>query len=208
MAPSKNKHAPTAESPPPVSNPSSASANISSASSLHMRPNAHFTRDAKLYKLLESVREAFHDLYICWCVRKEADLHISDHLSPFRTMASTFRTASNEVNVGGYEAPPEYVQFMLSVSRLADKLRHLSFLTLPSYLKNYYSSDDIEELKESLGNDYWDFRERLPLPPKKPSSTNTSKASSGKARRVQSPVVVKKEVGTDKVPSFSFSHLS
>ncbi|KAF9256160.1 hypothetical protein L218DRAFT_1028090 [Marasmius fiardii PR-910] len=134
MAPSKNKRAPTAESPPPVPNPLSASANISSVPSLHMRPNAHFTRDAKLYKLLETVREAFHDLYIRW-------------------------TASNEVNVGGYEAPPEYLQFMLS---------------------------------------YWDFRERLPLPPKKPSSTNTSKASSGKARRVQSPVVVKKEVGTDK----------
>ncbi|KAF9259739.1 hypothetical protein L218DRAFT_947370 [Marasmius fiardii PR-910] len=45
---------------------------------------------------------------------------------------------------------------------------------------------------------YWDFREQLPLPPKKPSSANTSKASSGKAQHVQSPVVVKKELGTDK----------
>ncbi|KAF9259935.1 hypothetical protein L218DRAFT_947270 [Marasmius fiardii PR-910] len=173
MAPSKNRCAPTAESPPPVPNPPSASANISSVPSLHMRPNAHFMHDAKLYKLLETICEAFQDLYIRW-------------------------TASNEVNVGGYEAPSEYLQFMLSVSRLANKLRHLSFITPPSYLKNYYSSDDIDELKETLDNDYWDFRERLPLPPKKPSSANTSKASSGKAQRVQSPVVIKKEVGTDK----------
>ncbi|KAF9259685.1 hypothetical protein L218DRAFT_1003533 [Marasmius fiardii PR-910] len=64
MAPSKNKCAPTAESPPPVPNPSSASANISSVPSLHMRPNAHFTCDAKLYKLLETVHEAFQDLRI------------------------------------------------------------------------------------------------------------------------------------------------
>ncbi|KAF9256126.1 hypothetical protein L218DRAFT_1007777 [Marasmius fiardii PR-910] len=180
MAPSKNKHAPTAESPPPVPNPTSASTNISSVPLLHMWPSAHFTRDTKLYKLLETVREAFHDLYICWA------------------MASTFRMASNKVNVGGYEVPSEYLQFMLSVSRLADKLCHLSFITPPLYLENYYSSDDIDELKESLGNNYWDFRERLPLPPKKPLSTNTSKASSGKARRVQSPVVIKKEVSTDK----------
>ncbi|KAF9259688.1 hypothetical protein L218DRAFT_1056526 [Marasmius fiardii PR-910] len=177
MAPSKNRCAPAAESPPPVQDPPSASANISSVPSLHMRPNAYFTCDAKLYKLLETIHEAFHDLYIRWA------------------MASTFRTASNEVNVEGYEVPPEYLQFMLSVSCLADKLRHLSFITLPSFLKNYYSSDDIDKLKETLGNNYW---ERLPLPPKKPSSVKTSKVSSVRIRRVQSPVVVKKEVGTDK----------
>ncbi|KAF9254282.1 hypothetical protein L218DRAFT_1050564, partial [Marasmius fiardii PR-910] len=51
---------------------------------------------------------------------------------------------------------------------------------------------------ETFGNNYWDFREQLPLPPKKPSSANTSKASSGKAWHVQSPVVIKKEVGTNK----------
>ncbi|KAF9255792.1 hypothetical protein L218DRAFT_1008176 [Marasmius fiardii PR-910] len=59
---------------------------------------------------------------------------------------------------------------MLSVSRLADKLRHLSFITPPLYLKNYYSTNDISELKETLGNDYWDFREQLLLPPKKPAA--------------------------------------
>ncbi|KAF9256924.1 hypothetical protein L218DRAFT_949580 [Marasmius fiardii PR-910] len=165
MAPSKNRHAPAAKSPPPVQDPLSASTNISSVLSLHMCPNAHFTRDAKLYKLLEIIRE---------------------------------RTASNEVNVGGYEALPEYLKLMLSISRLADKLHHLSFITPPSYLKNYYSADDISELKETCGNDYWDFRERLPLPPKKPASVKTSQVSSGRTRHVQSPVVVKKEAVTDK----------
>ncbi|KAF9255793.1 hypothetical protein L218DRAFT_1008177 [Marasmius fiardii PR-910] len=78
MAPSKNRRAPAAKSPPPVQDPQSASANVSSVPSLHMRPNTHFTHDTKLYKLLEIICEAFQDLYICWA------------------MASTFRTASND----------------------------------------------------------------------------------------------------------------
>ncbi|KAF9258156.1 hypothetical protein L218DRAFT_1005333 [Marasmius fiardii PR-910] len=115
MALSKNRKAPTAESPPPVRDPHTASTNIMSALPLHMCPNAHFTCDTKLYKLLEIICEAFYNLYICWCMQKGVDLHISDHLMPFKAMASTFKTASNEVKVGGYEAPTEYLQFMLSI---------------------------------------------------------------------------------------------
>ncbi|KAF9263135.1 hypothetical protein L218DRAFT_354509 [Marasmius fiardii PR-910] len=84
------------------------------------------------------------------------------------------------------------------MSRLADKIRQISSLTPPSYLKSYYSTDKIDDLKETLGNDYWDFRDRLPTPPKMPLSVKTSKASSGKAQHVQSPIVIKKEVGTNK----------
>ncbi|KAF9258439.1 hypothetical protein L218DRAFT_1004998 [Marasmius fiardii PR-910] len=162
-----------------------------------MHPNAHFTCDTKLFKLLEVICEAFYDLYIRWCMRKDNNLHISDSLVPFKAMASTFIT-SNEAKVGGYKALPEYFQFMLSVSHLANKICQLSSLTLPSYLKSYYSTDKINDLKETLSNDYWDFRDRLPDPPKMPSFVKTSKVSSGKAQRVQSPVVIKKELGTNK----------
>ncbi|KAF9256176.1 hypothetical protein L218DRAFT_1007662 [Marasmius fiardii PR-910] len=138
MAPSKNRHAPTAESPPPVQDLPSASTNVSSVPLLHMHPNTHFMHDTKLYKLLEIIHEAFLDLYIRW------------FFSP------------------------------------------LFFVCGP------LTSDDISKLKETLDNNYWDFREWLPLPPKKPSSVKTSKVSSVRTWRVQSPIVVKKEVGTDK----------
>ncbi|KAF9257563.1 hypothetical protein L218DRAFT_1006041 [Marasmius fiardii PR-910] len=198
MAPNKNRHTPTAESPPPVPDSLSASTNVASVSPLYVWPNAHFTCDAKLFKLLEIICEAFHNLYICWCVRKDNNLHISECLAPFKAMASTFKTVSNEVKVGGYKALPKYLQFMLLVSCLANKICQISSLTPPSYLKSYYSTDTVNELKEALGNNYWDFRDRLPAPPKMPLSVKTSKASSGKAWQVQSPVVVKKELGTDK----------
>ncbi|KAF9256672.1 hypothetical protein L218DRAFT_1007106 [Marasmius fiardii PR-910] len=209
MAPSKNRCAPTAKSPPPVQNPRSATANVKSVLPPPTHPNAHFARNAKLFKLLEIICEAFHNLYICWCVQKDTNLHISDCLMPFKGYgfyfhkffsSLFFRMASNEVNVGGYEAPTEYLQFMLSVSRLADKIRQFTSLTPPSYLKNYYSADDISELKETLGTEYWDFRERLPQPPKMPLAVKTSKISSVRTRRVQSPVVVKKERACEHLP--------